>query len=264
MSIWKKLFGGGAKLEPEVEKSPASVPRPQLDLSKADQPVDCSGIDWNEAEQFRFLDEELKEKGQCEAFQNLINSAPFSGNKSLSLTDAAVLYAMASQYRPGRIMEVGGGYSTLVLRTAKDAEDLPGELITIDPDPEIDIVELIDAHIATPIQQVPVDDFEILMSGEMVVLNTSHIDVPESDVDYLFSKILPALTSGVLVGVQGIRLPKNYTKEELEQGYNEQDRVLELLKKGGKVKVLYAGAWLEDEGKVGKGDESVFLWFEVL
>jgi hypothetical protein len=56
-----------------------------------------------------------------------VESNPYFG-----FADAAVAYALVRERRPGLVVEVGGGYSSRVLRTALDASG-GGRLVTIDP-----------------------------------------------------------------------------------------------------------------------------------
>lgn len=122
---------------------------------------------------------------------------------------------------------------------------MPGELIAIDPEPRIDIIEYVDAHLADPVQEVPVDDFRILQEGELVFIDSTHRDSPGSDVDHIFSAVLPALADGVLVGFHGIFLPNNYGAAGLEAGHNEQARLLDFLRRH-RPEVLFCGGWLTD------------------
>lgn len=175
----------------------------------------------------------------------MLHNERFHGNEWCSPIDAAVLFGVLAEYEPSRIMEIGSGYSTLVIDHARRVLQLPGEVIAVDPDPRIDITEHVDAHLQDRVQDVPVSDFQILVDGELLLIDSTHIYQPGGDVEYLLKEVLPALNPGVIVGLHGIRLPINYTRTELQRGYNEQEHFLQYLR-GGQAEVLFAGAWFAE------------------
>lgn len=249
MSFLKRLFGKKTVVRPRVSlpSAPPALerdPQTAVDTSKAGLPVDCDGVEWNGAAQKRFLHEILPRADQ-DRFHRLLSAPGFPSNPHCNPADAAVLFAVIDHFEPSRIMEVGCGQTTRVIRAAKDAAMMPGELIAIDPEPRIDISELVDAHLAEPVQDVPVDDFTILQEGELVFIDSTHCDRPGSDVDHLFTEILPNLADGVLVGLHGIRLPRNYAADELRQGFDEQIRLLEFLRVH-RPEILFSGGWLAE------------------
>jgi len=270
MSFFKKLFGGEKSPAPvsSVPSSAPAPPVPPVDLSRAGEPIDCSGIDWNGEGQLRWVREVLAER-VGDRLAPLLLSERFRGNAECSPTDAAVLFSMAASMEPGRIMEIGSGYTTATLRHAKEVYMLPGELIAVDPAPRIDIFDLVDAHLEQPAQEVPVSDFQILVEGEILFLDTTHIYRPGGEVEYLIDKVLPALNPGVVVGMHGIRLPRNYTRAELEKGFSEQARLLAHLR-ARPAEIIFSGGWLAehhpgvvDSALPGIPGESTALWFRV-
>lgn len=273
MSFFRKLFGGGKDEAPRAPErsAPATPPAPKLDLSCADALRDCSGIDWNEGEQLHFLEEYLGPR-VGDRLAPLLLSEPFRDNPVIPPVDAAVIYAMCARYEPGRIMEVGSGYSTLVFRHAKQSLMLPGELIAVAKNPPVDIGEHVDAQLFYNVEELPVDDFTIMMEDEVLFLNTTHIHhAGTGDVAYLFDTALPALAKGVIVGLTNVRLPREYTRGELEKGFNEQERLVAYLREH-RPEILFAGAWLREHhgGALDealpppcRGGESHTLWFRV-
>jgi hypothetical protein len=245
VSFLRKLFGGRKTDEAPPALAAAQRPpaTPAVDLSAAGQLVDVEGIDWRGEAQLEFL--RRMPELLTPAFQDFIASPPFVGNPECSPADAAVHFAMAAAHQPGRIMEVGSGFTTMVLRHAKEDLALPGELITVDPEPRYEIGEFVDAQLIMPVQDVPLDDFRMLQPGEMAFFDTTHIFAPGSDASHVITQILPALPKGVLVGFHGVRLPRNYERDELERGYSEQAELLKFLR-GRKVDVLFSGGWLAE------------------
>ncbi len=64
------------------------------------------------------------------------------------------------------------------------------------------------------------------------MIDSSHVLMPGSDVDFLFGHVLPALPDGVFVHVHDIFLPDDYPGDWEWRGYNEQLAVLPLLLNG--------------------------------
>ncbi len=63
----------------------------------------------------------------------------------------------------------------------------------------------------------------------MLFVDSSHILMPGSDVDFLFGHVVPGLPAGVLLHVHDIFLPDDYPADWAWRGYNEQLGVLPLL-----------------------------------
>ncbi len=281
MSLFKKIFGIGSgkknhqgdsrkeQLNKDKDKNETVVP--VLNLSEADQLVRCDCINWNETYQTQFIEKTLPER-VGERLTPLLLDEEFKENPFCAPIDSCILFAMIAELEPGRIMEVGSGYTTDVMRHAKEVYMLPGELISIDPSPRKDIEEMVDAFLESPLQEVPASDFEILMPGEVVFFDTTHIDKVGGEVVYLFEEIMPVLKPGIIVGFHQIRIPRNYTESELKQGFSEQKLLLDFLEKTPH-EVLFAGGWWKENqpGKVSahlplddKAQESVQFWFRIL
>lgn len=273
MSFFKKLFGSkppAAKAEPAAKPSPPPPPPPvaippplpPVDLSRAGQLIDCTGVDWNEKGHEPFVRDVLMPV-ILEVTADLANRQEFRGNPHCSDIDAAILYGMLCHFQPTRMMEVGAGYTTLVMALARKAHNLPGELISVDPSPSIDVTELVDAHLRRPVQSVPVEDFQILQAGELLFIDSTHVYTPGGEVDYLVHKVLPKLNSGVLVGFHGIRLPREYGEEELKKRYAEQQHLLRFLKGNNAVEILFSGGWMAENCHEWFQWRSTALWFRV-
>jgi len=239
------------------------------DVSNAGQLLPLTGIDWNEAAQLAFLEEVLAPVG--DQLVPLVLSETFRNNPHCSIADAAVIYGLVNRYEPTRLMEIGCGFSTLAFRFALNARRLPGELIAVDPNPTTDITEYVDAHLPARVQDVPVSDFEILQAGELLFIDSTHRYRAEDGVPYLFEEVIPKLNCGVYLGFHGVRLPREYTAEELRAGHDEQQRIATLLK-SGRVEVLFAGAWLTENHAAAlnkalpaaaKGGAATALWLRV-
>jgi hypothetical protein len=113
---------------------------------------------------------------------------------------------MVRQFRPRLILEVGSGFSTRVsLRAA--VENGETQLICIEPFPtdpvrhdllNRDHQELI-SIIPEKVEDVELDVFERLRSGDILFIDSSHISRIRSDVNHLVLDVLPRLNPGVIV-----------------------------------------------------------------
>lgn len=133
-----------------------------------------------------------------------VESNPYFG-----FADAAVAYALVRERGPGLVVEVGGGYSSRVLRTALDANG-GGRLVTIDPEPRADLTGVVSEHRKERVEDVPLGFFEALPADSVLFIDSSHRAGTGSDVNFLFLEVLPALSSGVLVHVHDVFLPDDY------------------------------------------------------
>lgn len=145
-----------------------------------------------------------------------------SNNGMYDLADASIYQAFARRAQPKRVLEVGSGFSTAKLLDTAD-EVLPGLKITcIEPYPERlfglmlpgDGVELI----RSPVQEVPIDVFTSLESGDILFIDSTHVAKAGSDVVWLYLHVLPRLREGVLVHIHDIFWPFEYPAEWLRAG----------------------------------------------
>src|SRR5689334_13638545 len=156
--------------------------------------------------------------------------------------DAAVAYALMRDRKPQHLVEVGSGHSTRVL-----AKALGGlaEILAIDPAPRADIAGLPGVQVVTStVQSAALELFDRLGRGDVLFIDSSHILMPGSDVDLLFSRILPRLPAGVIVHIHDIFLPLDYPPVWGWRAYNEQLGALPLLTTGAYVP-LFSSVWVQ-------------------
>ncbi len=153
--------------------------------------------------------------------------------------DAAALYVFVRQARPLRIVEVGSGHSTRFMARAIRDGGLAAEITSIDPEPRADIAGTGATLVRNTVQGAGTEPFEALVEGDILFINSSHILMPGTDVDFLFNRVLPALARGVLVHIHDIFLPDDYPPEWEWRGYNEQLGVAALIQ-GGAFRLLWS------------------------
>ncbi len=157
--------------------------------------------------------------------------------------DAAAAYALVRRLRPSRIVEVGSGHSTRFLARAVADAGYDGRITAIDPAPRADLEGLPIDLLRESLPAAGDAPFRGLAAGDFLMIDSSHILMPGSDVDFLFGRVLPALPAGVVVQVHDVFLPDDYPAEWDWRGYNEQLGVLPALQ-GGLWDPLFASHYV--------------------
>ena len=182
----------------------------------------CASFDFRLAEQIESLHSKLLPFASEWAFPEVGNGDTHEfhfNNGFFEHIDAEVAYSFVRQRKPKRIIEIGGGNTTLVLCAAlkKNAEaGTPGELICIQPNPAAflknglpGMTQLIEARV----QQMPLDLFRTLQADDILFIDSSHVVSMDNDVLSEVLDILPELAPGVLVHFHDIFTPLDYPKK---------------------------------------------------
>ncbi len=147
--------------------------------------------------------------------------------------DGLAAYAIVRDRHPSRIVEVGSGHSTRFMAAAIQDGDLKTDLVCIDPAPRATLDHLDVRWRSSVLQSAPATDIEALQAGDILFIDSSHLLMPGTDVDYLIGHILPSLASGVYVHIHDIFLPDPYPSSWAWRGYNEQSAIAALLQGDG-------------------------------
>jgi hypothetical protein len=156
--------------------------------------------------------------------------------------DAAMAYALVRRFQPPRIVEVGSGHSTRFVARAVADGNLPTAITAIDPAPRADIAKLPITLRREAVPQCGPAPFEALRPGDLLMIDSSHILMPGTDVDFLLSNVLPNLKPGTLVHIHDMLLPDGYPADWAWRGYNEQSAVAALLGSGA-WQPLFSSHW---------------------
>ena len=168
--------------------------------------------------------------------------------------DAAAAYVVVRELQPARIVEIGSGHSTRFLCRAVRDGGLPTAVAAIDPAPRADIEGAGATILRMTVQQAGAAPFAGLAPGDILFIDSSHILMPGTDVDFLFNHVLPALPKGVRVHIHDIFLPDDYPPEWEWRGYNEQLAIAALIQGRG-YKLLWSSHYAATRmaAKVGAG-----------
>jgi len=178
------------------------------------RPSDLVGIDMNESMQLDLLRNHFS--NFRDEYDNLPAEPPPGELWPFRGIDVLIAYCMVRHFQPRRIIEVGSGFSSLVLGQAA-AKNKSSKLICIDPFPgELlrngNNIPALQSLIETKVQEVDVEFFSQLESGDILFIDSSHTVKIGGDVNYLFLEVLPRLNPGVIVHVHDIFLPFEYRR----------------------------------------------------
>jgi Methyltransferase domain len=193
-------------------------------------------------------DDQLALLNELAAYHDELSTLDFNfDNGYFSGFDAAVYYSLIRHFKPQRIIEIGGGYSTQLASKALAANG-SGNLICIEPYPERlngagPSVELLQKRV----EEIDVDFFLYLSANDILFIDSSHTVKFGSDVCYEFLEILPRLAPGVWVHVHDIFFPHDYPAEwlmERRMALNEQYLLEAFLSFNKQFRVTFANYWL--------------------
>lgn len=167
-------------------------------------------------------------------------SLPWLQNPFLPKLDMVVLLGLINYIKPIRYIEVGSGISTRVVYQAKKKNLAKLEIISIDPEPRVEIKTFCSKVITKRLEDSNLNEI-IKMSGEKTIFSFdgSHRCFPSSDVTVFFLEILPRLKKGTVVHIHDIYLPSDYSRNASERLWSEQYLLASYLLGGAKkIKIL--------------------------
>jgi predicted O-methyltransferase YrrM len=182
-------------------------------------PSELVGIDMNESMQLDLLRNHFpKFRNEYEQFPSepTGKSHHFHLNNGLfDDADALVAYGIVRHFQPRLIIEVGGGFSTMLLAEAA-AKNNTSALICIEPFPQEFLKQGfpgLHRLIEKKVQDVELKFFSELRSGDILFIDSSHTVKIGGDVNYLFLEVLPRLEPGVIVHIHDIFFPFEYRRD---------------------------------------------------
>jgi predicted O-methyltransferase YrrM len=146
--------------------------------------------------------------------------------------DALVQYGLLREAKPRRVVEVGCGWSSLLMARAlarNEEEGAPPTVVDqVEPYARKELLAALPAHWdlhEVMLQRAPLELFEALGDGDVCFYDGSHVTRAGSDVNWFFFEVVPRLAPGVTVHVHDIFWPSDYPDQwivERGQTWNEQ------------------------------------------
>jgi predicted O-methyltransferase YrrM len=193
------------------------------------------GIDWD-------IDAQLDEVRRIAPYLGELQDVPMAApdgppayhweNDFWRGADAMVHYGLLRHVKPRRVVEIGAGWSSLLMADALDRNHEEGralvEVDQIEPYPRTELLSALPPHWTLHeviLQRANLEIFDSLEAGDICFYDGSHVARAGSDVVWFFFEVLPRLKPGVLVHVHDIFWPADYPDEwifERGQTWNEQ------------------------------------------
>lgn len=226
----------------------------------------CLGIDFDDAAHLQVLEEwfprfigdyDYPEHGPEDGEL----SSYYTQNSQFGWLDSRALFVLMRALAPRRIIEVGSGYSSLLMADVncrffagamdiRCIEPYPREFLTRG-------VAGLHEVIVERVQKVPLSTFASLQANDILFIDSSHVAKTGSDVNHLFFEVLPRLQPGVIVHFHDIFLPADYIQNwaiDENRSWNEQYLLRALLMHSTAFKTLFGSyyAWLRHPEQVRK------------
>jgi len=212
-----------------------------------------AGIDLNDSVQLDLLTKHFpKFRDEYEQLQTMPTEEPghfYLNNHLFDGTDALVAYCMVRHFQPQLIIEVGSGFSSLLLGQAA-AKNNSSTLVCVEPFPQEFLKQGfpgLDRLIEKKVEDIDLEFFSQLHSGDVLFIDSSHTVKIGGDVNYLFLEVLPRLEPGVIVHIHDIFLPFDYRRDWVLNEFRfwtEQYLLQAFLTFNSEFEVLMANSYL--------------------
>lgn len=171
----------------------------------------------------------------------------FSHNTFYGYGSGFFLYAMLMMTRPKRVVEVGSGFSSAMMLDTAQYKMAGFEPKFTFIDPEMTRIDQLlrpeDRERCTLIkdivQNVSIDVFSQLESGDILFIDSSHVAKTGSDVLMIYNEIIPELPPGVFIHIHDIYWPFEYPRSWMQKrwAWNEVYIVRALLQNNPRLSV---------------------------
>ncbi|MFM2437944.1 MAG: hypothetical protein RLZ55_761 [Actinomycetota bacterium] len=221
-------------------------------------PREIPGVDLHDEAQWRLLHQLLPLYPATSTWLTAGAGGHFTLDNTWFTGSDAVLYALMLQHvRPRRVVEVGAGYTSalaydVVQRFWSPKSGVEVDLTFIDPAAER-VRELLPPDVLAgrlreqQVQDTPNDVFDALSSGDILMIDSSHVLKAGSDVHHLLLQVVPGLAPGVWVHLHDVFHPFEYPAGWLADGtaLNEAYAVRALLQGNSSLRVMLWNHYLQ-------------------
>lgn len=173
-------------------------------------------------------------------------------NSSFNSGDAEFLYQFIRLKKPNKVVEIGSGNSTKIVKLALDKNylemDSKSTHVCIEPY-EMPWLENIGVEVIRErVESCQIQIFKDMNAGDLLFIDSSHMIRPQGDVLHEYLTILPSLKSGVYVHIHDIFTPKDYLKKWVVDDvifWNEQYLLEALISHSSRYDVVAALNYLK-------------------
>jgi Methyltransferase domain len=221
-----------------------------------EHPSDLPGIDMRvDAQQALMTEVFVRYHEECDFPRRATNrsSEYHTDNVYFGYVSAVAMHSMIRHFKPRRVIEIGAGFSTLVIGGAARLNASEGwrtEVTAIDPYPSEIVaggIPGVDHLIADRVERLGTEAFKELARHDIVSIDSSHTVKTGGEVPYLYLDVLPRLPAGVFVHIHDIFLPDEYPQAWLfrRHYWNEQYLVHAFLIGNRHFEVVWAPRFME-------------------
>jgi Methyltransferase domain len=218
-------------------------------LRPLEEERELPGIDWNLTAQRELLQELRYAHELTDLTAPKRTPLEFRlGNGSFESGDAEFLYQWVRALKPRRVIEIGSGQSTLLVRRAilKNQESSAAyqcSHLCIEPF-EAPWLESSGATVVRKkVEDLDPALFRELEDGDLLFIDSSHVIRPQGDVLREYLQILPTLRAGVVVHVHDVFTPRDYPREwviDRRRLWNEQYLLEAFLSENSRWRIVAA------------------------
>jgi predicted O-methyltransferase YrrM len=165
-------------------------------------------------------------------------------------SDALVQYGLVRSRQPRRYVEIGCGWSSLLLARALARNTGACSVDLVEPYGNEALLATLPAtwtRHRTILQRAPFALVDRLDAGDVLFYDGSHCAKVGSDVNWFFFRVLPRVRPGVLIHLHDIFLPDDYPEEwifERGQTWNEQYLLQAFLMHNSAYRIVIANRYL--------------------
>ncbi len=176
----------------------------------------------------------------------------FWRNPAFSYSDAMSYYCVLRHFKPGHVLEIGSGFSTLIANQAI-AKNGTGKITLIEPYPKkfLRNLEFVDNIIESFVQDIPVPDLvELVESCGIWFIDSTHTVKIGSDCLYIYLKIMPEISKDIIVHTHDIFLPFGMPKHNALDKHiywSEQYLLYAYMLDNPKIEVLFGSTYVNQK-----------------
>jgi len=213
---------------------------PYLDENLFDPETLAGVLDQIQQHAVEFNPDVEGDESACERF--------FWKNSQFSYSDAMAYYCFIRSFRPRTIVEIGGGFSTLVALEATRRNG-SGRIVCVEPYPRKFLARNPDIHLVRQeAQSLTSADLEEWLSedGDVLFIDSTHTVKTGSDCLHIYLRLLPKTRRRLLVHAHDVFLPFGMPQDWLlnqQIFWTEQYLLLALLIDNPRARALYGSSY---------------------
>jgi hypothetical protein len=180
-----------------------------------------------------------------------------TNNDNFGFSSAALLHTMIRTHNTRKIVEIGGGFSSLISLHAlrlNHGDDFRFDCVEPYPRPWLE--KTLRAQpgarlLKQPVEQLDPDMLADLAENDILFIDSSHCVRLASDVNFLYLQVIPRLKPGVIVHIHDIYIPYEYPRMHFygrqKLFWNEQYLLQALLTNNPRLEVILPGYFVQKD-----------------